>query len=468
MIVSDTIWQPDLSGAGRSKYGALAQSIRDGIADGSLPVGQRLPPVRELAYRVGVTPGTVARAYSVLVDEQLLQAEVGRGTYVAGHPQTDPRPDLLPEWSPEWSDVANLLSPKMPDMGQGAMIREGMERIARTATTEQLLRYPSRDTDLAARIAFRTWMDKAPVGRFTEEDVVLAHGGQSAIVMILQTILRGADPVVLVDALSYSGFRRAADLCRARTVGVPWDDEGPEPEAFEALIREHQAQVFCTSAEVCNPTTLTTSAARRRKLARIARQAGVHILDDDCYRNGPHIGESYRALLPDLGWYVTSLSKSLTAAFRIGFALPPNGWGNALVRTAVSNSFGVSRGTTDLFADLVNDPRMPQVAARIRARINEDIRIAVNHLGGYEVAWREDVSFLWVTLPRGWRAGEFCQAAETAGVILKAADEFSLRDGRITHAVRIAVNGLIPQAQFEQAMATVRVLLDNPPDKITG
>ncbi|MDO7706321.1 MAG: GntR family transcriptional regulator, partial [Loktanella sp.] len=69
MIVSDTIWTPDLSSAGKSKYKALAQAIRDAIMSGELSAGQQLPPMRELGYRIGLTPGTVARAYAILTEE---------------------------------------------------------------------------------------------------------------------------------------------------------------------------------------------------------------------------------------------------------------------------------------------------------------------------------------------------------------------------------------------------------------
>ena len=38
-----------------------------------LPAGHRLPPVRDLGYRLGITPGTVARAYGILTDEGVLE-----------------------------------------------------------------------------------------------------------------------------------------------------------------------------------------------------------------------------------------------------------------------------------------------------------------------------------------------------------------------------------------------------------
>ena len=79
----DTIWQPTLTDGAGPKYKAVAQTIRDGVARGELAEGAKLPPVRDLAWKLGITPGTVARACTILADEGMLTAEVGRGTFVA-------------------------------------------------------------------------------------------------------------------------------------------------------------------------------------------------------------------------------------------------------------------------------------------------------------------------------------------------------------------------------------------------
>ena len=438
MIVSDTKWQPDLSDAGKSKYKALAQAIREGIVSGQLAGGSKLPPVRDLAYQLGITPGTVARAYTLLTDEGRLIAGVGRGTFVA-----------------ERKTVG--------------LLREGMMHLAQTMPADHLLNYPTRETDLAARQACREMLMTAPIGSFTVDDVITSHGGQHAIVMILQTILHGPAPVVAVDELSYGGFRSAAMLSRAQVVGVPSDADGPLPAALETLIKTKGVQVFCTSAEVNNPTLVSTTLQRRQEIATLAERYGVHVIDDDCYRlhDTPHDGPSYRALLPDLGWYVTSPSKSLTAALRIGFAVAPQDWTKNIARTSTFHSFGVTRLVSDLYAYIMAHEDLNVVVADVKARIAEDVRAAVNALGGHRLAWSEHVPFLLLELPLGWRASDFRQAAEKQGVLIKSAEDFALRDGRSHQAVRIAINGQNSHARFAEAMRALRTLLDQPPEQIS-
>ena len=102
---------------------------------------------------------------------------------------------------------------------------------------------------------------------------------------------------------------------------MPMDGQGLIPDDLERLARKHDAQLLCTSPEMHNPTGLFTPLSRRREIAEVARRTGLHILEDDCYRVGRAHEQAYRALLPEQAWYVSSISKTITPALRIGFAV---------------------------------------------------------------------------------------------------------------------------------------------------
>ncbi len=79
-------------------YRQLVDQLLAQVAGGRLPVGQRLPPVRQLAADLGLANGTVARAYRNLEEAGLLKTEGRRGTFVAQQtrPMTeDERSDYL-------------------------------------------------------------------------------------------------------------------------------------------------------------------------------------------------------------------------------------------------------------------------------------------------------------------------------------------------------------------------------------
>ncbi|WP_349592205.1 PLP-dependent aminotransferase family protein [Thalassospira sp. NFXS8] len=90
-----TIWIPDLSSGSGPVYRRIAQAIGAAVEKGQLQAGDRLPTHRDMAYHLGVTVGTVTRAYREAERLGLAIGEVGRGTYVSAPLETDP-PLLLP------------------------------------------------------------------------------------------------------------------------------------------------------------------------------------------------------------------------------------------------------------------------------------------------------------------------------------------------------------------------------------
>ncbi|MEM1350830.1 MAG: PLP-dependent aminotransferase family protein [Pseudomonadota bacterium] len=467
-----TIWQPELSPTISPKYRAVAESIENGIEAGALSVGDKLPPVRELAWALGITPGTVARAYTILTDSGRLRAEVGRGTFVA-EPRAleeSERPievDVIAHLSGEGGDSyeVNMFSPHLPLVGQGPLVRKLLAAVAEDPPSG-IMHYPSRSGARSAREAVVRWLAGTPLGAFDESDVILSHGGQNGIQMIFQAILAGKSPTILIEELAYPGFRRAAELLRADVVPVPMDAQGVIPEALAEAARKHDAQIFCTSPEVHNPTGLFTPVSRREMLVDVARQTGLQIVEDDCYRMRTGRAPTYRMLAPERGWYVSSIAKTVTPALRIGFAVGPRSSTSTLRRVAEHSCFGLATPLVDLCASLLAHPQIDMLADAVSSGINVYVQSAVNILGGYDLTWRKNVPFLWLHLPLGWRAGAFCQAAEAEGVKIRSAEEFVCRDARAPHAVRIAINAGVSLASHEAALARLRALLDHPPERI--
>lgn len=461
----NTIWHPDLSTATGPKYQLLLEALKRAISEGQLEQGEKLPPVRTLAWSLQVTPGTVARAYKILTDEGVLRAEVGRGTFVSDRivPLTGPAED--PETLP-WASEVNLLSPSLPDMGQGQLLRSALDAMLQEPIESLCNGYPNEQSDQPAREAVHQWLNHQDIGAFAPDDIVLTHGGQNAISLIFQTVLRGKEPVVFAEELSYAGFRHAARLSRAKIVSIASDDAGLRPDALHEAIHTYGGQLLCTSPEIHNPTVAQTTLERRRELAEIISRHKLHVIEDDCYRMGDNRLPGYRALIPECAWYISSFSKELTPSLRVGYAVAPKGWAADLRRTRQHSSFGLAVPVARLATHMLNDPSAREVARAVQMRVDDYVRRAVNILGGFDLSWRQGVPLIWLRLPRGWRASAFCRAAERRGVLVRSADDFALIDGKAPHAIRIAINGQISPAQFEQGLTELADLLSNPVDSI--
>ncbi len=460
----DTSWSPNLAEAEGPKYLTLTRALRDDIRKGALVEGAQLPTVRDLAWRLAVTPGTVSRAYQLAMQEGLLEATVGRGTFVAArNPRLGPTQSLYPERDPGVAaGRVDLRSPQLPEVGQLAAMSTALRRIAGDMTPEWLS-YTSQSGEAPLREAVVEWLDHRLLGAVSEDDIMLTHGGQNGIGLILACCLRGDRAVVLTDDLAYPGFRYAARLARADVVGIEMDDEGIKPDALEAACRKHMAQLLFLTPEAQNPTTARMGALRRAEIVAIARKHDLQIIEDECYAVLVSDLPSLRALAPERSWYLGSLSKSFSAALRFGFVVCPTGMGQTGRLTAQHGFFALSRPLAELCLELFRSGAAAEVRNRVQQEMSERLQLMVNRLGAFDLCWQRGIPFAWLRLPQGWRASNFTRMAELEGVLVRPADQYALVHGRAPNAVRLAVPGNIPRPQLEAGLQSLGFLLGRPP-----
>ena len=460
----DTIWQPILTGDDGPKYLALVRALRDAIRAGDLAEGAQLPTVRDLAWRLGVTPGTVSRAYQIATQEGLLQATVGRGTFVAARsPRLGPRVSLMPERNLRADpNRIDLRSPSLPDLGQGAAIAGALQRIS-VQNAAEWLDYPSQSQEIPLREALCLWLVDRVLGTFGAADIMLTHGGQNAIGLILDCCLRGDRPVVLTEELSYPGFRYAARAARAEVVGLDMDEQGIRPEALEAACRRHGPQVLCLTPSGQNPSTARMSRDRMDRIVSIAQRHNLQVIEDECYPSVHSDAPSLRAIAPDRVWYMGSLSKTFSAALRFGYVICPTGMGEAGRLTAQHSYFALSRLTSALCLDLFTSGQAALIRDKVMAEYSERLQIVVNRLGAYDLWWSPGLPFVWLRMPQGWRASTFAKAAEDQGVLMRSADQYAMGHGRAPNAVRLAVAGNCSRAELERGVEILARLLAAPP-----
>jgi DNA-binding transcriptional MocR family regulator len=465
--VADTIWCPDLSLQDGPKYQALTRALREAVRSGELREGAQLPTVRDLAWQLKVTPGTVARAYSLATQEGMLAATVGRGTFVASRsPRLGPTQALYIEREPgSAGNRIDLRAPILPDIGQNAAIAAALHGIAEDGGNDWV-DYPSQRAELPLREALCDWLSDRVLGTFGADDIVLTHGGQNAINLIILCCLRGERPVVLMEELAYPGFRHATRLARGEAVALEIDSEGILPEALEAACRRHSAQVLCLTTEAQNPTAGRMSLERRAQIAEIAHRYDLQIIEDDCYSLAQSNWPSLRAMAPERVWHVGSLSKTVSAGLRFGYVVAPTGMGPAGRLTAQHSFFALSRPTEALVLHLLASGEADRLRGLVQDELEERLRATVNALGAFDLQWQPGLRFVFLRLPSGWRASTLVARAEAEGILLRSADEYALMHGRAPNAVRIALSGNVAMADYCKGLTRLARMLAEPPAEL--
>ncbi|MFF7750699.1 aminotransferase class I/II-fold pyridoxal phosphate-dependent enzyme [Streptomyces sp. NPDC007971] len=243
----------------------IAGSVESGVAEGALPPGAALPPVRRLAEELGVSAGTVATAYKELRQRGIVVTHGRGGTVVASAPAVaSRRPPKVPEGlrdlaggHPDPALLPALVPPSR--LSPGARSHRSAPRLARLED------------------AVRGWLGADGIAA---EHVTFAHGALDLIGRVLSVELRPGDSVAMEDP----GYHHLLDLVPAlglRMVPVAVDDEGMRPDALRVALRAGvRAVVFSPRAQ--NPYGGCFSAARRDALAGLLRdRPDVLVVEND-------------------------------------------------------------------------------------------------------------------------------------------------------------------------------------------
>ena len=466
--MADTIWLPELSDHDGPKYLALTRALREAIKAGDLAKGAQLPTVRELAWGLKVTPGTVARAYQLATREGMLAATVGRGTFVAATaPRLGPSQPLYIDRDPNNAarGIVDLRAPILPDVGQGTVFAAALRDMADTVSFDWI-DYPTQTAERPLRAAVVEWVSDRTLGPVTDDDIALTNGGQNAISLIFLCCLRGDRPVVLTEELAYPGFRHAARLARAEVISVEIDEGGMVPAALEAACRRHGAQVLCLTPEAQNPTTVRMPPERRMAIVDIARRYDVQIIEDDCYALAQSDWPALRALAPERTWHVGSLSKTVSAALRFGYIVCPAGMGHTGRLTAQHAFFALPLPVTELALRLLQSGEGTRLRTLVQDDAEQRLAMTIATLGSFDLTWQPGLRYVFLRLPSGWRSSSFVRMAEGEGVMVRSADEYALVTGRAPNAVRLALTGAVSRDSFQAALSRLAALLQRPPAEL--
>jgi DNA-binding transcriptional MocR family regulator len=427
-------------------YAALAQTLEAAIRDGRLHPGDRLPPQRDVARRLGVDLTTVTRAYTLAKERGLLEGAVGRGSFVKAPPR-DADPILV--------DLSMNLPPPPLGLNLGALLRETTDDILRASDASVLMAYSAGAGTAGQRAAGARWL--APVLGDTPPDrMLIAPGAQGALAAIFSALLKRGDTVV-VDALTYPGV-----IALARTLGLtllpcPTDADGLIPDALEALCAQHRPAAIYIVPTLQNPTTATLTAARREAVAAIARRFEAWIVEDDPYSLlMPSPPAAIATFAPERTVYVGSLAKTLTPGLRIAYiAAPPDSVGRigeSLRALAVMPAPLMAAVTTRWIQEGLATTLLLGVRAEAAARRALAARLLPTAIGGPESI------HVWLPLSDGHSAKALTAAAQARGLALVTGEAFAVGADH-PNGARISFGGPARRAVLEKGLRAVAELV---------
>ncbi len=428
---SDFLSLDPTSAPERGRTGWLTDRLREAIAEATLRPGTRLPATRELAAELGFSRGTVVESYRRLTEEGLLETNRGAGTVVASRPGPPPaapssridergRRRAVDETRSAVVDISKG-APDLSAFPRAAWLRAEREVLA-TASSDDL-GYADPQGVPALRQALAAWLARSRGMTVGAERIIVTSGVTGAISLLCQVLRdRGLTECALEDP-GADGNRRILDYWLDRLHPIRVDGEGID---VDALARSGARAVLVTPAHQF-PTGVVLSPRRRRELIAWAEESDGLIVEDDYDSEYRYDRSPVRALHPAAAErivHVSSLSKVIAPALRLGWMVAPTHLHEDLVRRRWATDLGSPVLPQLVLANLISSGALERQLRSLRRRHRErrDAAVAAieEHLPGCPIEGIAAGLHLVVTLPEGIDDAAVAAHARQEGIAVQA------------------------------------------------
>ncbi|WP_307219918.1 PLP-dependent aminotransferase family protein [Microbacterium sp. SORGH_AS_0888] len=404
---------------------SLAEAIARLVHEGELRGGDRLPSERTLAATVSVSRGTVVSAYARLQEDGILDRRQGSGTRIAGAApsaarRSAGRGEALYATLPSSIDLLRAVP---------AMSPRAMEIVRRHRPT---LDAGTDDADPAGLPALRALMaqtmtdDGTPT---TAMQILVTNGAQQALSLLVDELVSSGD-TVLTEEVAWPGLTDAVRRRGGRVHGIRLTPDGIDVDELAAAIVVRRPVLIALNPHNQNPTGIHTHPAVRQRIADLAAEHGITVVEDRVLASVSFDGvtpPSLAALRPDAPIVVVeSLSKWAWAGLRVGWVRADP----VLIRrlrgirqsTDLSTSVPSQLLALDFLVDapaLRRDTAVPHREAAVFVG-----SLVARHLPDWRFRPPRGGLCLWAQLPAG-SAAAFARQAASFGVLVAGSGEFA-------------------------------------------
>lgn len=333
----------------KSVYRQIAEGIVEEIKRGRLKPGTPLPGTRQLAEDLNVNRKTIVLSYEDLIAEGWLTSAYKKGTFVS---------EKLPQKTTSFRHnkpqiVASAFSFKTHEGGGDPFIQKAKNTIVfddglpdvRLAPMNELVRAYKRIFQQNTRWRMMGYGDPRGTERIRKaisemllherglnadtEKLCITRGSQMALYLTANVLLEKGDRIAVEDpgyAPAWNTFAQSG----AKLIPVKVDREGICMDTLEKMCTKTKVKAVYVTPHHQFPTTVSMKIDRRLKLIELSNRFGFAIIEDD-YDHEFHF--SSKSLLPLASHegagnviYISSLSKIVAPAVRIGYVMGPQGF----------------------------------------------------------------------------------------------------------------------------------------------
>jgi len=453
-------WKPTfVKKGGGTKHAALTERIIADIDAGVLKPMDRMPTHRDLARALGLSVQTVSLSYKEAERLGYLSGEIGRGTFVKAR-VTERAGRMMLDHSPNEVLDLSIIRAAYLDAHETAS-REVFREMADGEVAEFMR--PCRPVAglMRHRETARAWLRPLGVTAGSER-ILVTNGAAHGIFLALSCIIRSGD-VVLCENLTDHGIIGLSNVLGFNVKGLPTDAEGLLPDALEAACVAGGARALVLIPTLNNPTGHVAGASRRQEIAAIAERHGLFVIEDEVYR--PMIEEplpSITEMLPNLGFFVTSFTKTVLTGLRAGYLVVPPAYSIRAASILRVSSWSGTYLTGEIASRWVEDGTALRLVDVQRGEARARQAITSEILGDHIASSHPLALCAWLKVPPQWTEDGLVRALANQNVAITPSEPFIAGPGH-GGGIRICLGGRVNRGSLRNALTTVRQTFEQLP-----
>ncbi|MDY6973952.1 MAG: PLP-dependent aminotransferase family protein, partial [Thermodesulfobacteriota bacterium] len=282
-------------------YLKLAEELEGKIQTGNYRAGEKLPSLRNLHTRSGLSISTVYQAYMELEKKGIVEAKEKSGFYVK---------PLMGSILPLPRFRKSLVKPRSPSVNSlaesiyGAIGGSDMLPLGAALPSPEIL--PVKQLTNSSRAVAGEYLQDGGIGYgpligvaelsrqirnraigyigdVDEEEIVITNGCMEAIDLCLRSVSGPGDTIV-VESPSFVCYLQLIEDLNLMVLEAPTDpDQGIDLESLFKMVEKHDVKACLLNPNFQNPLGYEMSGARKERLVEFLSEKEVPLIEDDIY-----------------------------------------------------------------------------------------------------------------------------------------------------------------------------------------
>lgn len=331
-----------------TKYVQICNHIKDLIKNDELEDGEKLPTIRSLSDFLGVNKITIINAYKKLEQEGYAVSKMGSGTFAK-------KRDFNISFKRKYSEIFKTYSKEQlskyidftgevvkGDNFPVDVFKKVLNEVIDRDGAEAFIHQESLGYDgLRKSISNNFWHKSISI-----DNILIVSGAQQGIDIVSKALIDVNDNVI-VEKPTYIGALSVFKWRRANILEVDIMKDGIDINQLEEILKKTKIKCFYVMSYFQNPTGISYSEEKKKKILELAQQYDFYIIEDDYLSELIYNEElnykSFKALdNNDRVIYIKSFSKIFLPGIRLGYLIPPKEFKESIISSKVNTDISTS------------------------------------------------------------------------------------------------------------------------------